>query len=568
MSNKFSKVPIATTNRSTHDLSSPHITTTDFGRIDVVYHTQLVEGDDLIHHPSSYLRAAPLPQPTMGKVYMNVRAFFVPNRILCNKQSASSPFDWDLWRDHLSANTHPYVNDSDLIAKYVGGAALPASKRKDFRRLLSQLGFPAKTYNHTGGVLPSTDYNESFNAWACLAYNRIWWDWYRDSNLIDDSQRLNYIDEVGSGHTSLPHFEPRYCCYPKDYFTTCKVNPQEGASAVSIGGASGVSTILPLGQSSVMDSSHEIINPSNNISQNIQWLRQANSMQRYLERNNIAGGRVMNRYLARFGVTPDSVRLDQSEYLGGYVCPLQIGDVTSPLASDVSTSSYNNAFMSGTQSLAGQQSGKGFISGNDTITYHAKEDGTYMVLASIVPEVYYYQGVPADLKRGMQNDPTEYFTPEFENLGFEPIRRGMVAANRQDVDATGGVDNEVFGFQPRYSSYKFKLGTISGDMVLTETQAGMQGFNLFRNLMNSGGVAVGAYLTPSFTMILPEDRYDLDRIFAIRGNYAGDLDHFWGVHFGKCKITRPMSGRELPNLEKDEHSNGKEVVVDNGGVRM
>lgn len=567
MSNKFSKAEVATTNRSKHDLSSPHITTSDFGRIDVVYHTQLVEGDDVDHDLVSYLRCAPLPQPTMGKVYMNVRAFFVPYRILCNKSS----FDWDLWRNNESNVSHPYILDSDLVKKYVGTSALPLSHRKDMRRLLSQLGFAEKTYNHTS-AWNSNCFDEKFNLWACCAYNRIWWDWYRDSNLIDDSQRTNYIDEVSLGHNSLSKFEPRYCCYPKDYFTTAKMYAQSGPNVVSTGTRGGASTPAtaitnPFNPQNVLDVNGDPVSVAATTA-NIQWLRAANALQMYLERNNIAGGRIMARYLARFGVTPDAVRLDQSEYLGGFTCPLNVGDVTSPMAGMPNLANYTNAFMSDTMSVAGQQAGKGYISGNDHITYHAKEDGTYMVLASIVPEVYYYQGVPADLKRGVDNVHEDYFTPEFEGIGFEPIRRGMVASNRQDVDSTGAVDNQIFGFQPRYSNYKFKLGTISGDMVLSETMAGMQGFNLFRNLKNSGGVAVGAYLTPTFTMITPEDRFDLDRIFSIKGSAPGDLDHFWGVHFGECKITRPMTGRALPHLEEDSHSRGKAITIDNGGVRM
>ena len=438
MSDKFAKIPVATTRRSTHDLSAPHITTTDFGRLDVVYHTQLVPGDTFRANLRSMLRAAPMPQPTMGKVTLNVRAFFVPNRILCNKNT----FDWDLWRDGLQANSHPYITEQTLIGKYIGSGAVAATHKRDMRRLLGQLGFPARVINRTVAFDPSGEYNQKYNPFSCASYNRIWWDWYRDSNLIDDSQRPNYVNSLDAGNNLLSKFEPRYCCYPKDYFTTAKVNPQ--------------SSVEPAGSRSDVSSSPAFVQPGsnpNNVLLNgtpvsnvignsthsvpINFLRTANSLQKYLERNNIAGGRVMARYYARFGKTPDSVRLDQSEYIGGFSTPLNISDVTSPANVGSLSVSPSQAFISGLDdSYAGQQAGKGYVNGGDSIFYHAQEDGTLMIISTLVPEVYYFEGIPSDLLRGVDNVKEDYFTPEFENIGYEPIRKKQLAANKADVDGT------------------------------------------------------------------------------------------------------------------------------------
>lgn len=559
MSNKFAKVALPTANRSKHDLSAPHITTTDFGRIDVVYHTQLFENDDLSLNIVSQLRAAPMPQPTMGRIFLNVRAFFVPNRILCDKSS----FDWDLWRNNLSNATHPYIREDRIIFRFL--SAVAATHKRDCRRLIAQLGFPKRMYNATV-IDPQVAYYEKFNPFAIKSYNRIWWDWYRDSNLIDDSQFANYVTKLVAGYNEASDFEPRYCCYPKDYFTTAKVNPQENSGSVNTGNVPGntYNTITPSNPNNVLWQGSPAGIQQSNIP--IQFLRAANSLQRYLERNNIAGGRVMARFYARFGVTPDSVRLDQSEYVGGFTCPLGIGDVTSPMQNDGQPLTHDQAFISD-YSMAGEQAGKGFLKDGGYMQYHAVEDGTFMVLASLVPEVFYFEGMPADLLRGANNVKEDYFTPEFEGLGYEPILKKQVAANRNDLDGTAGTtDNQIFGFQPRYSNYKFKLGTISGDMSLTETMTGMQGFNLFRILAPNG--VSGADLLPGFTMILPEDRHSFDRIFNVPGPNPGDFDHFWGCHWCDCQIVRDMSAHQLPQLEEDSHSNGKVVTIDNGGVRM
>lgn len=574
MSNKFARVPIATANRSKHDLSAPHITTTDFGRLDVVYHTQLVEGDDLNMNLHSFLRAAPMVFPTFGKVYLNVRAFFLPFRILCDKSS----FDWNLWRNNLSNNAHPYTNESNFVIGYAGAAGginptIPANQRKDYRRILSQMGFPQRVFNQT---IPwpsgSSYYNQRYNDFVMAAYQRVWWDWYRDSNLIDDSQFSNYVDLLRNGSNAFAHLGPRYVCYPKDFFTTLKVNPQEGNYNVVTNFTTPINrNIGPTNPKNLLDSTgDQIIDtiPNSSTTATIQYFRAANSLQKYLERNHILGGRVMARFYGRFGVAPDAVRLDQSEYCGGFTTPLNIGDVTANLGSSIDQSDTNNAFvLPGNETTAGSLSGKGYVDGGTSdINYYAKEDGIFIVTSSLAPEVFYYEGIPNDLLRGINNVKEDYFTPEYEGIGYEPVEKCQVAANRNDLD-NGVTDHQVFGFAPRYSSYKFKLGTISGDHVLNETKTGMQSMHLARTFLNSGGT-YGGDLLPAFTMITPEDRFSLDRIFQFPGNSAGDYDHFTGVHLASVQIVRPMSAAQLPCLEEDAHSAGKKVVVDNGGIRM
>ncbi|MBR1901934.1 MAG: hypothetical protein IJ826_03020 [Bacteroidaceae bacterium] len=566
MSDKFSKLPIATASRSMHDLSAPHITSSDFGRLDVVYHSQLVPGDDINVNVHSFLRCAPMPQPTFGKVFLNVRAFFVPNRILFADKDY-----WNNWRNGLSSSSHPYFHESRLVnqAFKVGDTdpILAAPYRADWRRHLSQLGFPERVYNYGESLGSFSAYNKLYSPFALESYQRIWWTWYRDSNLIPDDQFANYIRPLTTGAQTASHLMPRYCCYQKDIFTTAFVRPQSGSPA-NVGSTSSGISQTPLNPQNILlsDGSPSPIGSSGN---NIQFIRAANALQHYLERNNIAGGRVQARFFARFGIQPDNVRLDQPEYCGGFTAPLKIGDVTAniDLGGDITES--GNAFTNVGASTAGQLAGKGFVDGGTgDIKYHAKEDGTFMIISTLVPEIFYFQGVPADLTRGVDNVKEDYFTPEYEGLGYEPIKRCQVAATRLDADATGDVDNQIFGFVPRYSNYKYKLGTVSGDNVLTETKTGMQGYHLGRGLLTNG--INQAALVPEFTMITPRDRESLDRIFTyVKDSTSGLVyDHFEGIHLVTNKAVRPMTASKLPQLEEDSHSNGKKVTIDNGGMRM
>lgn len=569
MSDKFSKIPIATANRSLHDLSAPHITSSDFGRMDVVYHTQLVPGDDVNVNVHSFLRCAPMPAPTFGKVYLNVRAFFVPHRIHFQDKDY-----WNNWRNGLTSVSHPYVTERSLVnlAFKVGNTdpLLASIYRKDWRRHLSQLGFPQRMYNYDGGDF--SVYDKPYSPFSLNSYQLIWWYWYRDSNLIYDNEKGNYIRPLTTGvqTVSPDYFRPRYCCYQKDIFTTAFVNPQSGEKSAGVTTTDPVSNTklyVPINPENVYDNSGDI-SAMRSASIPIQYVRAANALQHYLERNNIAGGRVQARFLARFGIQPNNVRLDMPEYCGGFTAPLRIGDVTANIdTSAIGGGSPNNAFGFQNSNIQGQLGGKAYVDGGTgDIKYHASEDGTFMIISTLVPEIFYYQGVPADLVRGVNNIKEDYFTPEYEGLGYEPLKRAQVAATTLIADPEGVYDNEVFGFVPRYSNYKYKLGTVSGDNVLRETATGMQSYHLGRGLLTNG--INQAALIPEFTMITPNDRYNFDRIFSIVGEEPGDFDHFEGIHLISNKASRPMTAAKLPSLEEDSHSAGKQVTIDNGGMRM
>ena len=112
----FNKVtlPIGVEQRSDVNMSAIHVGTTDFGRMDVVYHTELIRGDNVTLKLTSMLRAAPMPCPTFGKFRRSLRVFFVPHRILTAPANFNlSTFSWDEWINGQSANSHPYFSISD-----------------------------------------------------------------------------------------------------------------------------------------------------------------------------------------------------------------------------------------------------------------------------------------------------------------------------------------------------------------------------------------------------------------------------------------------------------------------
>ena len=565
----FNKVtlPIGVEKRSDVNMSAMHVGSTDFGRMDVVYHTELIRGDNVKMKLTSMLRAAPMPCPTFGKFRRSLRVFFVPHRILTAPANFNAgSFSWDEWINGQNSASHPYFSISSLKLVYGGTASVQPlisslPSWRDACRLASQLRFPAYIYNMPkSAVIPETNVAR-FNPFPAAAYQRIFWDWYRDASLIDETNLLTYVPLLPSGEISsslaLPYLTPRYCCWDKDYFTTAKLTPQSGAKT-------SVAT-------NYTSTSYEVLNPKNVQQANtalspagstripVQFIRAAEALQKYLERNNLAGSRLIDRMVARFGGSRNVVRLNMSEYLGQVEDTMVVGDITA--SNDLEgTPSTSNAFNLGSaSSIMGQQSGKSYgRSASDTIEYHAEETGTLMVISTLVPSTGYYQGIDRSLTRGTNDDKFDYFTPELQGLGYQPVYIQELFADAPS--------SQLFGFAPRYADYLFQPDVVSGDLVLSGSSAGMDGYHTFRTFSQMPS------LTPSFTQIRPEDRDELDsRIFSITPKAAsksdyGRVDHFVGYVNADVLINRPIDSHKSPFLDEDGHHDN--VTIPDGGTRM
>ena len=82
MSQLFNRIKVATSNRSTFDLSHHQVTTSDFGYIIPICYRDMLPNDDFVVKPNIFCRLAPLNVPTYGRIKCSVYHFFVPYRLL------------------------------------------------------------------------------------------------------------------------------------------------------------------------------------------------------------------------------------------------------------------------------------------------------------------------------------------------------------------------------------------------------------------------------------------------------------------------------------------------------
>ena len=585
MSQLFNRIKVGNAKRSTFDLSHHQVTTSDFGQLIPICYRDMLPNDDFVVNPRLFCRLSPLAVPTYGKIVARVHHFFVPYRILYPH--------WDAFITQSPSNQTipPYLSVATIQSqlmydKQYNSASTSTIARGTYCKLMSNLGLNPDTIQGLGS-------NTRLAAFPFLAYYRIWLDYYMDSNLNDHPTLVAAFNDMIKNGGSMNNFvaqllKYRNCAYKKDMFTTAKLDPQEGDPALvavqlgqDVNPNFDVNYITGGEADKIQFSSPEsaIINQvygennginaplgNNNIGQfTVESLRAATAAQRYSERNNYVGTKLINRILAHFGISPTPERLDMAEYLGGDSFPIQIGDITS--TNSVSDPNENDYTTRG----LGLQAGKGVgAARSKTCRYHAKEHGIFMSLMSIVPDTSYYQGVSRFWTKGVTGDPLDYYAPEFENLGYQEVLNREVyvpdyatqITEYQTYNPAG-----VFGYVPRFSEYKFQNDVLGGDFVgtanTTNFGAYMDSWHLFRKLKYDDNNPLA--LNENF-VTLNNSNNDYDRIFQLTDN---QFDHFYFNIDCDVKATRSMVGFAEPSLDStNNQGDGNAINLPYGGTRL
>lgn len=579
MSQIFDKIRVGTSKRSTFDLSHSQITTSDFGYLIPICYRDMVPNDDFVVTPQVFCRLAPLQVPVYGRIVCRLHHFFVPYRILYKH--------WDAFITQSNSNfTAPPSFTVSILRQALGtdpafssqsGLTLP---RGIYSRLMSNFGINPELI-----LSPVLDGSEKISAFPFLAYYRIWADYFMDSNIKKHEDVINTFNNLVQDGGSLvagatSYLQYRSCCFKKDYFTTAKLNPQDGVASVV--GADIADENLNPGLHR-LNSFTSVVSDGSNISQNnstaqsqatskiaqftVEAVRAANAVQRYLERNNFVGSKLINRLLVHFGATPSAERLDMSEFIGGESFPIDIQDVTSHTPFSVAETDPSNYSTAG----LGFQGGKGVgYNRSNSVRYHASEHGCFMTLMSILPDTSYYQGLPRMFQKGVNGEPLDFFTPEFENLGYQEllnkevyIPNSVEAANYQSYDPNG-----VFGYTPRFSEYKFHQDILAGDLLgrnhSTSEVIGAiaDSWHLFRKLRYSETSPLA--LNENFVEC-KNNSNDYDRVFQYTSH---SYDHFYFNIRCDVKATRPMSGFVEPTLDVNNDFDGDAMNMPYGGTRL
>lgn len=453
---------------------------------------EILPGDTVSMDLSAVVRLSTPLVPVMDDAFVDVFAFFVPNRII-----------WKHWEEFCGENKSSYwaqTTDWLLPTLLVGDSYVAVGSAGDF------LGYGAAASGEYQGNLAAYG-----NVLPAGAYVQIWNDWFRDQNT---QAPQNTFYELANGasvdcssgdvHVDIAQpnsFQMSLGLLPvnkiHDYFTSCLPGPQKGdpvslplgqlapvvfsddktkfnmnAGSPAFGTSTGTGfsntnldlrAYSPNASDDVKLAGHreasasapefqnmQIVNAYADLSSasaaTINQLRQAFATQYFLENDARFGTRYVELLLGHFGVNAGDYRLQRPEYLGGSRIPVSTTQVS------------NNTASSGTPlgTLAG------FTYGNHNGSLFTKsftEHGQLIILAALRYRHSYCQGISPSLRRRSKFD---FYWPEFANLGEQPVYKSQLFFNGNGTPGSTG--DSVFGFQEYAAEYREFNNEVHGHM--------------------------------------------------------------------------------------------------------
>lgn len=488
--------------RTAFDLSHERKLSARMGALIPVLCQEVVPGDTWDVNSEMMIRFAPLTAPLMHRINAYIHFFFVPNRIIWS--------DWEQFITGQKVTVFPST-------KLQGNTVLEG-------KLADHLGIPIGTYSTA---------SDSINTLPFRAYYQIWNDYYRDQNLQTEID----VSDIESD-ANLLQADCLIRAWEKDYFTSALPWTQKGAPA------SVSASVNYLDVSTVYDSADDLPEATPGLKTNkvgsdgvltdfssakelrlenidsvdidINELRAAHRLQRWLERNARAGTRYIEHLMAHWGIRSSDARLQRAEYLGGGKQAVVISEV-------LSTTQTNEFDSNDVNIPIGTMAGHGISVGRTNQARRFFEEHGYILgILSIMPVTAYQQGLPKMFSRQLNMD---IYFPEFAQLGEQEVK--MKELYYQDDNT---LNDKTFGYQSRYAEYKYIPSTVHGDFKTT-----LDFWTLVRKFDSEPA------LNEEF--ILP-DTDTLTKAFAI----PSAKDDLWIQIYHKITAIRPMPFFNNPTL--------------------
>lgn len=554
----YSKVPVKVQKKSGFDKSFQNLFTSKVGTLTPI----LV--DELIPNSTVHLKAAitaalpPLASDTFMRCKLKYAAFFVPSRLLMQ--------GYEKW---LTNNTGDEAHKVRIPQMLFPASVLNGSKPEDRELRLKYLG-PGSLADYLGfkainsELIASTQPGETgyqkdiqLNALPFLAYHKIYNDWFRNSLVqkdIYDEENLGTTYTPANSSYIVPTATTSYTiiCDPSD--------PDEGfADGVSPWslrqanfGYDIYTTASPQAQNGKAQAvTMTTIEGAQGFT--ISALRAANSMQQFLERNNLAGNRLVDFVKAQYGANLSDSIAQRPILLGKGDFDVYSKGIYQTTPNNVdATYDSSNPFTS-----VGARYGSAYADGSDTLVenFTAAEPGYLMVLAWLSPKVTYSTGVDPILTRYDTNSPSDMANPILQNVGNEPIFTSQLSMYSlfPGIHSSG---DKIFGYMERYGNWKDKQDEVHG--LLRDTSS-LQSFALQRSFRRD----VQPKITSEFLEI--PTNY-LDQVAAVSSDIS--TYGYWADTFFDYKVSMPLAEYSIPSLQDPAYEHGVDITIDKNGKSL
>jgi len=525
----FSRLDNPVTPRSTFDRSFPVLTTLDAGYLVPLYWDEITPSDSIELGLNMFGRVNTLIKPIYDNLYLDIHAFFVPNRLICSS-----------WTQIMGEQPDP-LNPVTKTVPQISWAETGGFTGVTSQSLANYLGMPV-------------GYSSASKTWSCLpfrAYKKIYDDLYRDENFVPITLPISAIGDatVAYNDTNFPLYK-RF--KRKDYFTSATNSPQKGAApTITLGGTAPVSGIAKedgvfaqtttnwretggdlvsyahaatigattstnyrvkgtLSTDGFPDIQADL---SSAVGFSLNLFREFATMQQYLERDMRSGTRYTESLYSRFGVTPEDSRLQRAEYLFGKTFDLMVTPIAQTSESASGTPQANLSGM-GTFSASQKLGTKSF-----------SEHGIFMIIASVRQEQRYQQGIARKFSRESQFD---FYDPLFANLGEQAILQHEIYADGSSNDAL------AWGYQQAWADMRYNPAVVTGKMSSADPLS-----------LDSWHLAQDFASAPALNKTFLEENVPMDRVVAV-----ADEPDFTLQGIIEMMHTRPLPQRSIPGLLK------------------
>lgn len=475
--------------RNGFDLSFKKNFTAKAGELLPVMVKEVLPGDTFKINLKAFTRTQPVNTAAFARIREYYDFFFVPYDLLWNKSNTvlTQMYDnpqhavsIDPTKNFVLNGEMPYMT-SEAIASYVNAlstsSALANYKSNYFGydratssvKLLEYLGygnyetFLADDWN-TAPLMA----NVNQNVFGLLAYQKIYSDFYRDSQWERISPSTFNVDYLDGSSMNLDNaystefyqnynfFDLRYCNWQKDLFHGVLPHQQYGETAVAsitpnVTGKLTLSNFSTVGTSPSTASGTATKNlPAFDTvgDLSILVLRQAEFLQKWKEITQSGNKDYKDQLEKHWGVSVGDGFSELCTYLGGVSSSIDINEVI-------------NTNITG--SAAADIAGKGVGVANGEINFNSNgRYGLIMCIYHCLPLLDYTTDMldPAFLKVNS----TDYAIPEFDRVGMQSMPLLQLMNPLRSMANASGL---VLGYVPRYIDYKTSVDQSVGGFKRT-----------------------------------------------------------------------------------------------------
>ena len=162
------------------------------------------------------------------------------------------------------------------------------------------------------------------------------------------------------------------------------------------------------------------------------------------------------------------------------------------------------------------------------------EHGWILGLCSVTADLTYQQGLGREWSRFSKYD---YYFPTFAHLGEQPVLNKELYCQSDSVtdSATGAAVNDLpFGYQERYSEYRYKNSLITG-LFRSNAKGTLDSWHLSQNFKN----------LPTLNKTFIESNTPIDRVLAVPNQPDILADFYFSL-----RCVRPMPVYSVPGLRR------------------